>query len=312
MRMGMLDKVWPAGTMVVTRTPVSPNDGGHTRPKGACGTILTPPEHPEGNYLIRFMDGAEFYVEGTRLDILKHYQEGEIGNFEHALTGYDLHQHVIYRCVVGSRAYGLDHDASDLDRRGFYLPPADLQWSLYGVPEQLEQPGVEECYWEFAKFIQLALKANPNVLECLYSPLVEHVEPIGQRVIDLRHIFLSKMIYQTYNRYVMSQFKTMSRKLESGQHIKQKHAMHLIRLLLNGIAILNDGFVPVNVTEHRDQLLAIRDGLLSWQEINAWRDQLHAEFDRAFELSSLPERPDYSAANALLITARRWAAGLET
>jgi hypothetical protein len=35
-----------------------------------------------------------------------------------------------------------------MDRRGFYLPPAELHWSLYGVPEQLAQPGVEECYWE--------------------------------------------------------------------------------------------------------------------------------------------------------------------
>ncbi|MEZ4727824.1 MAG: nucleotidyltransferase domain-containing protein [Caldilineaceae bacterium] len=40
--------------------------------------------------------------------------------------------------MVGSRAYGLAHEESDTDRRGVYLPPADLHWSLYGVPEQLE------------------------------------------------------------------------------------------------------------------------------------------------------------------------------
>ena len=56
-----------------------------------------------------------------------------------------------------------------MDRRGFYLPPAELQWSLAGVPEQLETDQ-EEVYWEVEKFIRLALKANPNVLECLYSP----------------------------------------------------------------------------------------------------------------------------------------------
>jgi predicted nucleotidyltransferase len=33
-----------------------------------------------------------------------------------------LYAHVIYRCVVGSRAYGLDHDESDIDLRGIYLP----------------------------------------------------------------------------------------------------------------------------------------------------------------------------------------------
>ncbi len=37
-----------------------------------------------------------------------------------------LFQHVIYRCIIGSRAYGLDGPGSDVDRRGIYLPPADL------------------------------------------------------------------------------------------------------------------------------------------------------------------------------------------
>jgi len=33
---------------------------------------------------------------------------------------------------------GLDDSESGTDLRGIYLPPADLHWSLYGVPEQLE------------------------------------------------------------------------------------------------------------------------------------------------------------------------------
>lgn len=53
-----------------------------------------------------------------------------------------------------------------MDRRGFYLPPAELEWSLHGIPEQLETDE-EEVYWKIEKFIRLALKANPNVLECL-------------------------------------------------------------------------------------------------------------------------------------------------
>ncbi len=63
------------------------------------------------------------------------------------LAGYNLQRHVIYRCVVGSRAYGLDDSESDVDRRGIYLPPAELHWSLYGVPEQLEYNATEEVYW---------------------------------------------------------------------------------------------------------------------------------------------------------------------
>jgi RNA repair pathway DNA polymerase beta family protein len=50
----------------------------------------------------------------------------------------DLYRFVVYRCIVGSTAYGISQEGSDVDRRGFYLPPADLEWSLAGVPEQLE------------------------------------------------------------------------------------------------------------------------------------------------------------------------------
>jgi predicted nucleotidyltransferase len=52
-------------------------------------------------------------------------------------TAPDYSGFIIYRCIVGSRAYGLDIEGSDIDRRGIYLPPAELHWSIYGVPGQL-------------------------------------------------------------------------------------------------------------------------------------------------------------------------------
>ena len=76
----------------------------------------------------------------------------------------DIVERVILRCVVGSRAYGLDREGSDTDRRGVYLPPAELHWSLAGAPPQLQNEATQEVYWEIQKFIMLALKANPNIL----------------------------------------------------------------------------------------------------------------------------------------------------
>jgi predicted nucleotidyltransferase len=70
---------------------------------------------------------------------------------------------------------------SDTDLRGIYLAPAELQWSLFGAPEQFEDNATQSCYWELQKFLVMALKANPNILECLYSPLVDKVTPIGER-----------------------------------------------------------------------------------------------------------------------------------
>ena len=70
------------------------------------------------------------------------------------------------------------------------------------MPEQLENEATQEVYWELQKFLTLALKANPNVLECLYTPLVEHAGAMAQRLLEQRSIFLSKLVYQTYNGYV--------------------------------------------------------------------------------------------------------------
>lgn len=307
----MTHRVWPVGTMVVLTERVAPGDGGHPRPVGACGVIIKSPQEPLQPYRVRFPDGGAFSVAPTQMTILKHYQEGQIGDVSVTMANHDLYEYIIYKVVVGSRAYGLDHEGSDIDLRGIYLPPADVHWSIYGVPEQLERPETDECYWELSKFIKLALKANPNVLECLYSPLVEHTTELGEHLLNIREVFLSKMIYQTYNRYVMSQFKQMTRKREAGEDIRPKHAMHLIRLLLSGLTILRDGFVPLNVDEYKPQLLAIKHNETPWEEVDAWRQRLHTEFDTAFESSTLPERPNYAAVNEFLIHARRVATTFE-
>ncbi len=197
-----------------------------------------------------------------------------------------------------------------MDRRGFYLPPADLHWGLAGVPEQLETDS-EECYWEIEKFIRLGLKANPNILECLYSPLVETCTPLAAQLIEMRHIFLSRHIHRTYNSYVLSQFKKLEQDLRNEHGIRWKHVMHLIRLLLSGGAILKDGFVPVRVDEHRERLLAVRRGEVSWEEVEEWRLRLHRELDQMLETTCLPEHPDYGRANEFLLRARRYATSKE-
>lgn len=215
-----------------------------------------------------------------------------------------LRPYIIYRCIIGSRAYGLDDAESDTDRRGIYLPPARLHWSLAGLPEQIEDAAAQECYWELEKFLTLALKANPNILECLYTPLVEHATPIAAELCALRDTFLTRRLYQTYNGYVHAQFRRIEQELRTHGEARRKHAMHMIRLLLSGIVALREGALLVRVTEHREQLLAIKHGEMTWAEVNIWRLALHQEFDAAYAASRLPERPDSAAIDAFLIRAR--------
>lgn len=293
----------PVGTQVVTTIEVTKSNGDLLFTRGAVGVVVSAPAHPTHSYRIRLLDGTEAFLNRNDFAIRNHFTDPQAP--VDRLADYDLNRYVIYRCVVGSRAYGLAHDASDTDRRGIYLPPADLHWSLYGVPEQLENDAAQECYWELQKFLVLALKANPNILECLYTPLVETATPLAQAPLDLRAGFLSKLIYQTYNGYVTSQFHKLQQHWKNAGEIRWKHAMHLIRLLLSGVTALREGYIPVDVGEQREALLTIRRGELVWDEVNAWRLRLHQEFDAAFQSTHLPERPDYEAANAFLIKARR-------
>lgn len=295
-----LPPILPIGTQVVTHEDIRNQKGDVVFTSGAVGVIVKSPVDATHAYRVKFMDNTEVSLKRASLSVRRHFQKPE------AVTTAgqpDLYQYVIYQCIVGSRAYGLDHTESDVDLRGFYLPPADMHWSLYGVPEQLERG--EETYWEIQKFIILALKANPNVLECLYTPLIEHATPLAEELLGMREIFVSKLIYQTYNGYVTSQFRKLNKHIELHGSIKWKHAMHLIRLLLSGVTALREGVIPLTVEAHRDQLLAIRHGEWAWEDIDAWRLRLHSEFEIAFRETKLPERPDYEAANAFLVKARR-------
>ncbi len=85
--------------------------------------------------------------------------------------------------------------------------------------------------------------------------------------------------------------------------------MHLLHLLLTGAATLRNGRVPVRVEANRARLLAVKRCELDWPEVDAWRQELHRDFEYALAETKLPERPNYEAANGFILRARRRAVG---
>ncbi len=297
----------PVGTQIVTQCEVAGLSKAYVA--GTAAQILEAPTDATHAYRVRLADGYETSLTRNQFVRLKTMQ-GEATGRSVPLLDHELQDAVIYKCIVGSRAYGLDVETSDTDWRGIYLAPAERHWSLFGVPDQIEHKANDEVYWELQRFLVLTLKANPNILEVLWSPLVEHVTPLAEQLLSLRGELLSKLVYQTYNGYVMSQFRKMQQRRKKGLEAKPKHAMHLIRLLLSGIEVLKTHRVPVAVApEHRDALLSIRAGEMEFDAVDSWRKRLHSKFEDAFRESSLPERPDFEAANRFLLEARRFAAG---
>lgn len=291
----------PTGTQVVARIPVK-DQSGVDRATGSVGVVVAVDDLPDSTYLVQDPDGGE--PRYSRSDLIVRAE----AQWAPPATVQNLWDRVILSSVIGSRAYGLATDASDTDRRGAYLAPAPLDWSLRGAPEQLQDDVRQACFWEVKKLLTLALKANPNALECLYSPLVEHTTPPGEELLAIRSSFLSKVVYATYNGYALSQFKKMDADRRMRGEVNWKHAMHLLRALMAGIVALREGHLPQDVGAHREQLLAIRRGEIAWSDVESWRLSLHREFDRAVADTRLPDRPDYQAAETFLISARLRAA----
>lgn len=229
-----------------------------------------------------------------------------------------VRDHTVYACVMGSRAFGLATEDSDTDRRGVFLAPTPLFWRFDKPPTHVEGPAEEQFSWELERFCELALRANPTILECLHSPLVEYADDTGRELLALRGAFLSRRVHETFARYAHGQ----RRRLES--HVRAlprsldparaggtpatprwKHAMHLLRLLTSARDLLRTGTLTLDVGEHRESLLAVKRGEVAWPEVEARMARLAQEAEEAAHRSPLPAEPDRRRVEDYLVRARR-------
>ncbi|GAA1526421.1 nucleotidyltransferase domain-containing protein [Kribbella lupini] len=291
----------PVGTQVVLRV-AGPDDVGGTAQRGATGRISG--VTADGRYDVRLVDGRSTTARRDQLSLRTAYQDEAIG-VEAPDGDVLVRERTIYAAVVGSRAFGLDTDQSDTDTRGVYVAPTEAFWSLAKPPTHVDGPEPEWFSWEVERFCELALKANPNLLEVLHSPLVVSITPLGEELLELRAAFLSQLAYQTYSGYVLSQFKKLEADFRRDGAPKWKHVMHLIRLLLSARTLLTEGKLVVDVGDDRDRLLAVKAGALPWDEVERWRLALHEELDRALQKTVLPATPDVAKVDAWLRSVRR-------
>ena len=317
----------PIGTQVVLRRDHGivggTSERASSKKRGSVGEVVEAPLTNDYSYTVRFADGSLVRVRKEDLAIRRSdAPEAELE--ERGVEAYE--EHVIYKVRMGSHAFGLADDGSDVDERGVFLTPAEWHWSLQPLPEQVEfkvsadgqvvhkdEPGTgtDVCWWELEKFLKLAIKANPNILEILHvpDPHMLHCDAWGRRLRNLRDAFLSRYLFQTYSGYVLSQFRKMQKRHERGEPHRTKHAMHLIRLLHSGIAALRGEGILVDVGEHRAELLSIKRGDHSFDEVHALALELNRHFQEAYAETELPERPDVQRVDEFLIEARRHRAG---
>src|SRR5262245_51108291 len=109
-----------AGTQVVLKVSKALAGGSYRKP-GSIGVIVESPPTNNGAYVVQFADGQTATAYFRELVLRRQEVEAELGQ-----TTADLRPFIIYRCQVGSKAFGLAEDDADDDLRGIYLPPARL------------------------------------------------------------------------------------------------------------------------------------------------------------------------------------------
>ena len=83
-----------------------------------------------------------------------------------------------------------------------------------------------------------------------------------------------------------------------GKNYDAKNMMHVFRLLDMAIEIAEKNKIDV-VRPNRDFLLDIKAGKFEYKELLAWAEKRQEKMKLAFEVSKLPEMPDYNKINYL-------------
>ncbi len=113
---------------------------------------------------------------------------------------------IIFECISGSRAYGLDTATSDTDVRGVFILPKEQFYSLDYIG-QINNETNDIAYYELRKFMELLAKNNPNIMELLNVPeeCVLYKHPIYDTI--RKGLFLSKLCKNSFANYAFTQIK---------------------------------------------------------------------------------------------------------
>lgn len=214
----------------------------------------------------------------------------------------DVDGTVLFAALSGSHAYGTAHANSDVDIRGLYAAPMDQLIGLGRPQEQYDFDEPDVVVFEAGKFVRLAVAANPNVMDVLYSPAV-HTHPSMAMLLDQRDVLLSAKIRATYGGFANNQMRYVRERSEAGRlqpGRRTKHLMHCFRVLEQATDTLRTG--TVNVT--------VADPERLWTLASSSDDVVLAEFQRRLDVletvpTRLPDQPDEAVVNDLLVALRR-------
>lgn len=224
---------------------------------------------------------------------------------------------ILIKGIVGSQAYGLATPDSDIDYMGVYKETTDYFSGLRLIQDKeltihTTSDSHDLTAHEVSKFMRLALKSNPSILELLWLP--EHcyveVSDAGHMLIDSRHWFASaELVKNAYLGYATQQFKLFERDGNFGSDMKkrtEKHARHLYRLLLQGLELYLSGQLVVELDSRHATMVREFGTRVANGDI-ALAHEAIASFESVFNtrVPKVRSTPNTEAAKSLLLDIRR-------
>ena len=213
--------------------------------------------------------------------------------------------------IVGSTAYGLAHEGSDIDRLGLFATPTDALHGLHTPKESHVTTAPDRTLHEAAKWCRLALGGNPTAMELVWLPaeLYEVRTPLGDELIGIRTSLLSaKRVRDAYLGYATQQFRRLEGRGDGSfsadtRRRTAKHARHLKRLCHQGLELYATGRLTIRV-ENPEEYHDFGDRVAA--DSSAALPLLsHYETAFAETRSALPDQPDETAVEAWLRRVRR-------
>ena len=130
---------------------------------------------------------------------------------------------------AGSQAHGTSTENSDVDVKGFVMPPADVRNNIFQKFTQVsdhpmisekwnhlrnpKNPKMESTLYSLERFLYLAETVNPSMLEIIWVDDADVLfsNKIGDLIRANRHLFLSSRAKYTYSGYALAQFEKINR-----------------------------------------------------------------------------------------------------
>lgn len=216
---------------------------------------------------------------------------------------------VILSGVVGSTAYGLAHEGSDIDRMGVFAWPTEAYFRLAAPADYWEHktPEADTSFHEVRKYLGLVLNGNPTASELLWLKEWDEMTTWGEDLVEMRKTFLcAPRVKDAYLGYARQQYHRLQETGSFSSALRnrtEKHARHLRRLVEQGYQLYTTGELTIRVS---DPEAVMEFGRQVAQDPEFARDYMDIAVRRFEDAATvLPDKPDPRVAEEWLMDLRK-------